>query len=88
MNKLMSAAPPARYDVHMIQVCPLPPLLQRAMCLLFTLCGVCTADTLDIVRTGGDGIGSCVLAAAAGAHVAKHGDRAVSSSCGAADVLL
>ncbi len=49
---------------------------------------------LDIVGTGGDGIGSvnistgaCVLAAAAGAHVAKHGSRAVSSSCGAADVL-
>ncbi len=49
---------------------------------------------LDIVGTGGDGIGSvnistgaCVLASAAGAHVAKHGSRAVSSSCGAADVL-
>ncbi|KAA6422892.1 MAG: anthranilate phosphoribosyltransferase [Trebouxia sp. A1-2] len=53
-----------------------------------------SCDVLDIVGTGGDGIGSvnistgaCVLAAAAGAHVAKHGSRAVSSSCGAADVL-
>lgn len=53
-----------------------------------------SCEVLDIVGTGGDGIGSvnistgaCVLAAAAGAHVAKHGNRAVSSSCGAADVL-
>ena len=51
-------------------------------------------DTLDIVGTGGDGIGSvnistgsCVIAAAAGAHVAKHGSRSVSSLCGSADVL-
>lgn len=90
-------------------------------------------DVLDIVGTGGDGIGSvnistgqsffehfhrvsvtlvalvqmncnciatqklhtstfciagaCVLAAAAGAKVAKHGNRSVSSMCGSADVL-
>jgi len=51
-------------------------------------------DTLDIVGTGGDGIGSvnistgaCVIAAAAGARVAKHGSRSVSSLCGSADVL-
>lgn len=49
---------------------------------------------LDIVGTGGDDIGSVnistgssVIAAAAGAKVAKHGNRSVSSLCGSADVL-
>jgi anthranilate phosphoribosyltransferase len=52
------------------------------------------SQLLDIVGTGGDGIGSvnistgaCVVAAAAGARVAKHGGRSVSSLCGAADVV-
>lgn len=62
----------------------------RARCVHVPTSG----DVLDIVETGGDGIGSVnistgatVIAAAAGAKVAKHGNRSVSSLCGSADVL-
>ena len=68
--------------------------LAKAMQELATDLGVDGTDFIDVVGTGGDGkhtfnisTASAIIAAGAGAKVAKHGNKSVSSKCGSADVF-
>jgi anthranilate phosphoribosyltransferase len=68
--------------------------VMRELSLKVPLAGIDDRHLLDIVGTGGDGASSfnistasMFVAAAAGARVAKHGGRSVSSKSGSADVL-
>jgi anthranilate phosphoribosyltransferase len=66
----------------------------RALSVPIPLTDTERASLVDTCGTGGDGrgtfnisTGAALVAAAAGAKVAKHGNRGITSQCGSADVL-
>jgi len=69
-------------------------VMRRHAARIFVDGETCPESLIDTCGTGGDGFGSfnistaaAIVAAACGARVAKHGNRAVSSRSGSADVL-
>ncbi len=83
-----------RRPVHATELGAFARVMRRHAAPVFASEAERPVHMVDTCGTGGDGCGtfnistaSAFVAAAAGAHVAKHGNRSVSSRSGSADVL-
>lgn len=83
-----------RRPVLVAELAGFASVMRRHAAVVFANGEVRPAGMVDTCGTGGDGCNTfnistaaAIVAAAAGARVAKHGNRAASSRCGSADVL-
>ena len=83
-----------RRQIHPAELSGFASVMRRHAAPVFIPPETRPHNLLDTCGTGGDAGGAfnistaaAFVAAAAGAHVAKHGNRSVSSRCGSADVL-
>jgi anthranilate phosphoribosyltransferase len=80
--------------VHVAELAGFASVMRRFAAPVFAAGELPPLHMVDTCGTGGDGFdafnvstAAAIVAAAAGARVAKHGNRAASSRCGSADVL-